>query len=351
MHDALVALLTSERIQTFAALALAGLRREYPNKPGDVLHGPEDLLPPRARHPVFYGCFDWHSAVHGHWMLVRLLRLHPDEAVAPRIEALLHAQFDATRLEAEAAFFRRPEHRAFERPYGWAWLLRLAAELRTWDDPRARRWADHLGPLEREIARLAREFLPAAERPVRSGLHIDSAFALASFLDYARAVGDRAFEGATVERARAWFLPDRAYPVAYEPSAFDFFSAGLNEADLMRRVLDAAEFDGWIDGFLPDLAGDGLGSLLEPIETTDPSDGHLVHVVGLNLTRAWTMRGIASALPEGDPRATRLLGAAERHAALGLKGVSSGHYAGEHWLATFAVYLLTDAALAPRTVA
>ncbi|MEZ6008857.1 MAG: DUF2891 domain-containing protein [Planctomycetota bacterium] len=335
--------LSPQQVEAFAALALAGIPREYPNKTGHVYLDDRSPRPPREAHPVFFGCFDWHSAVHGHWMLVRLLRLHPDAAIAPRIVELLDHQLTPDKLEVEAAWFRRPENKSWERTYGWAWLLRLAQELRTWEDPRAARWAKALQPLEGEIVRLAKGFLPASRWPLRSGLHIDSAFALSFFLDYARAVGDAELERLAVERARAWYLADRDYPLRYEPSGFDFFSSGLNEADLMRRVLDAKAFSTWLDGFFPSLASGALGPLLEPVEVPDVTDGHLVHLAGLDLTRAWTMNGIAAALPDGDPRAATLRASAKRHAEHGLAYVSSGHYEGEHWLATFAVYLLTDA--------
>ena len=332
-------------VEAFARLALRGIVREYPNKPAHLLTSDASLAAPRDLHPVFCGCFDWHSAVHAHWMLVRLLRRHPEAPVAREIEALLETQLTAEGLEREAAYFREPAHAAFERTYGWAWLLHLAQELRTWDDPRAARWARHLAPLEREIVRLARAFLPKMTWPLRSGLHIDSAFALGLFLDYARAVGDDALLEIVAERARTWYLGDRDYPVRYEPSGFDFFSPGLNEADLMRRLLPPVGFGAWLDDFFPTLADGSLGHLLEPVEVPDVTDGHLVHLAGLDLTRAWTLRAVARSLPEGDPRGAVLDAAVARHAERGLAYVTSGHYEGEHWLATFAVFLLTDAAL------
>jgi hypothetical protein len=337
--------LTAAQVEGLARLALRGIVREYPNKPAHLLTSDASLAPPRELHPVFHGCFDWHSAVHGHWMLVRLLRRHPDAPVAAEIEALLDAQFTAEKLEREAAYFREPAHAAFERTYGWAWLLRLALEVHTWDDPRAARWAAHLAPLEQEIARLARAFLPKMTWPLRSGLHIDSAFALAFFLDYARAVGDDALVEVVMDRVRTWYLEDRDYPVRYEPSGFDFFSPGLNEADLMRRVLPPIGFGAWLHAFFPTLVDGTLGNLLEPVAVPDATDGHLVHLAGLDLTRAWTLRAIARNLPERDPRRGVLEGAAARHAEHGLAQVVSGHYEGEHWLASFAVYLLTDAGL------
>lgn len=336
--------LQPEQVESFARLALAGIGREFPYKPGHVVHGPEDLLPQRERHPVFYGCFDWHSAVHGHWLLVRLLRLHPEAPVAPEIERALNEAFVPALFEREAAFFRDPRQGAFERGYGWAWLLRLAAELGTWQDGRARRWAHALRPLETEVARLATDHATGMLRPHRTGLHGDSAFSLAFYLDYARALGNATLERAARERAAALYAADRDYPFVYEPSAFDFFSAGLNEADLMRRVLDPAAYSTWLGAFFPTLSAGRLGSLLEPVVVPDMSDGHLAHLAGLGLSRAWTMEAIAAALPPADRRRAVLLAGAESNGRHGLAHVVSGHYAGDHWLATFAVYWLAGAA-------
>ncbi len=335
------ATLTEAQADAYAALALAGITREFPNKPMHVHAGPGSARRPRALHPVFYGCYDWHSAVHGHWMLVRLLRGgHLGEDKAAAVRAALDAQLTADGLAAEAAYFDAPENRSYERMYGWAWLLRLAAELRAWDDPDARRWAADLGPLEAKIVALAKAYLPKLDWPVRCGFHPESSFALGQFHDYAHEVGDAEFVKLIEAKARAFYAADRDYPVRYEPSGNDFFSAGLNEADLMRRVLPADAFSAWLDAFFPGLAGREMGNLLTPAEVSDPSDGHLVHLAGLNLNRAWTMRGIASALPDEDPRQAVLEGAAAEHTEAGLAYVDSGHYEGDHWLASFAVYLL-----------
>ena len=332
--------LTPELAETFARLALAGIDREYPNKPMEVLEGPEDLRLPRAQHPAFYGSFDWHSAVHGHWLLVRLLRLYPGLPSAAEIRARLSAHLTAENLAAEAAWFERKENLSFDRPYGWAWLLRLALELRTWDDPEARAWAANLAPLERRLVTLYCEYLPKLTYPIRTGVHPDTAFALAQLIDYARAVGSADLEVLAAERARAWFGADRDYPAAYEPSGEDFFSPGLNEADLMRRVLPAEAFARWLDLFSPGWKEAPPGAWAAPARVSDLSDPKITHLVGLNLSRAWTLEGIASALPDGDPRRAVLRRAADAHAREGLRYVFSGHYEGEHWLATFAVYLL-----------
>jgi hypothetical protein len=328
----------------YAQLALACVDRPWPYKSERVLASAEAVRPPRADHPVFFGCFDWHSAAHGHWLLVRLARLYPDQPFAAEARAALAARFTAERFAGEVAFFQEPDQKLFERPYGWAWLLRLALELRTWDDPQAQAWAQQVAPLERAIVERLSAYLPKLSYPVRSGVHPNTAFALGFALDYARAAGDANLERLAVERSRAYYLADAACPVTYEPSGEDFFSPCLLEADLMRRVLPPAEFSAWLDRFLPGLrsgAAGGLGNLEHPAQVTDPTDGKIVHLDGLNLVRAWTMRGIASALPAADPRRARLLKLADAHAASGLARVASGHYEGEHWLASFAVYLLT----------
>lgn len=342
--------LTDAQVTKFARVALAGITREYPNKPGNVMAGPEHVESPRAMHPAFYGCFDWHSAVHGHWTLVRLMRLHPDwtEARAEVIKAV-GGNLTAANLKQEAAYFERPYAQAFERTYGWAWLLRLAQELRAWDHDLGRAWAQNLAPLETTIVKLAKAYLPKLRMPIRSGQHVDTAFGLAFFLDYARAVKDGELEALCIERAKAWYAQDEDYPFRYEPSGHDFFSAGLNVADLMRRVLEPKAYAAWIETYLPTLASGKLGPWTQPATVEDVTDGHLVHLAGLNLTRGWTMRGIASALPKGHGGRAHLERLAREHTAGGLGYVFSGDYAGEHWLGSFAVYLLTDAGLpAPR---
>jgi hypothetical protein len=330
-----------ERATALAQLALAGIDREFPNKPGEVLTSSEDLRPPRAMHPAFYGCFDWHSAVHGHWMLARLLRLYPDMKNAAAIRALLDAHLTPANLEAETAYFEQKENRSFERMYGWAWALRLAAELRSWPDPDAIRWAAALAPLEKKLVALTHDYLPRLTYPIRTGVHPDTAFALGQIHDYARSVQDAELTALVEKRARDYYLQDRAFAAAFEPSGEDFFSAGLNEADLMRRVLPAVEFGSWLDGFLPGVTKGLPVAWATPAEVSDLSDPRIVHLVGLNLSRAWTLDAIASALPAEDPRRRPLEASRDAHATAGLRYVFSGHYEGEHWLGTFAVYHLT----------
>jgi hypothetical protein len=337
--------MTLEQAQGFVKLALAGIDREYPNKTGHVTTGPQDRRSPRELHPVFYGHFDWHSSVHGHWLLVRLIKRFPDAPFAATVRATLKQRFTADGLAAEAGYFRSPENRSFERMYGWAWALRLALELRTWDDPDGREWANHFAPLEKEIRGLAMGYLPKLDWPVRCGFHPESAFPLAQMLDYARHTGDAELESLVLAKARTFYAKDRSYPATYEPSGNDFFSPGLNVADLMRRVLPADDFSAWLNGYFPGLARGDVGNLLTPVTVSDPSDGHLIHLAGLNLSRAWTMRGVAAALAEGDARKKVLLDAATKHTTAGLRMVASGHYEGDHWLASFAVYLLDDTGL------
>lgn len=337
--------MTLEQAGGFVKLALAGIDREYPNKTGHVTTGPQDLKSPRAMHPVFYGHFDWHSSVHGHWMLVRLLKRFPDAPFATEVRKVLRQRLTAADLKTETEYFQEKENRSFERMYGWAWALRLANELHGWDDVDGREWTKNFAPLEQEITGMAKDYLPKLDWPVRCGFHPESAFALALMLDYARKTGDRDFEKILLEKSRAFYAKDQSYPTAYEPSGNDFFSPGLNVADLMRRVLPAEEFSTWLNAYFPKLSVGEAGNLLTPVSVSDPTDGHLVHLAGLNLSRAWTMRGIASVLPAGDARRKILLESAAKHIDAGLVLVASGHYEGDHWLASFAVYLLDDAGI------
>ena len=331
----------------FARLALAGIAKEYPNKPADVLNGDGDVRPPRAIHPAFYGCYDWHSAVHGHWMLVRILRRLPGLPIEAEIRATLAASLTADNLEAEARFFARPGARSYERPYGWSWLLKLAEELHAWDDPQGREWSANLRPLVDVIVASYIDYFPKQTYPNRSGVHSSTAFGFCFALDYARAVGNETLEGLLIERSRAYFGKDERVPAAWEPDGADFFSPSLMEADLMRRVMPKEEFREWLGRFLPEIAAEGPRSIMEPAAVTDRTDPQLVHLDGLNISRAWCMRSIATTLPEGDPLRRPLMAAAERHAAAALPHVASGDYAGEHWLASFATYLLTSTPAAP----
>jgi hypothetical protein len=335
--------LTAELAARLAQIALEGITREYPNHPAHVLMDAADGRRPRELHPAFYGCFDWHSAVHTHWQLVRLLRLLPALPEAAAIRAALDAQLTPANLAAEAAYFAEPGRRGFERPYGWAWLLKLAAELAGWDDPDARRWAAALAPLAALIVARYLEFLPRLTYPVRSGVHSNTAFGLSFALDYALATGHEALRALIVARALAYYGADQDAPAAWEPGGHDFFSPCLIEADLMRRVLPAEPFSVWLTAFLPTLAAGEPPQLLTPALVSDRSDGQIVHLDGLNLSRAWCMWGLAGALPPADPRWLVLCAAAERHAAAGMQGVGSGDYMGDHWLGSFALHMLACA--------
>jgi len=334
--------LDSATAERFAKLALACIDRSYPNKPEHTMDSPADVRAPGEFHPAFFGCFDWHSSVHGHWMLTRLLRLHPELPSAGEIRARLEAHFSDETFAAEARYMDRASARSFERPYGWAWTLRLASELQGWDDPQGKVWRARIRPLENRVVQLLSDYLPKLTHPVRTGVHPNTAFALAEALDYARHAGRKDLEAAILARSRDYFAKDRSCPFAYEPSGEDFFSPCLEEADLMRRVLPNAELAVWLSRFWPGLSK-GERAALSPAVVTDPTDPKLVHLDGLNLTRAWALRGVAGALARRDPRRGVLERMSSAHEKAGLARVSSGNYEGEHWLASFAVYLLTEA--------
>ena len=331
--------------ERFAKLALACIDREYPNKPEHVLDSAADARPPRDFHPAFFGCYDWHSSVHGHWMVVRLLKTFPDLASGKEIRTRLAAHFTPEALAIEARYLDIKSNRSFERTYGWAWTLRLMTELQTWEDPDAKAWRANIEPLAKSLVARLKDFLPKLTNPIRTGIHPNTAFALGEALDYANAAGDKELADALTKRARDYYARDRACPLAYEPSGEDFFSPCLEEADLMRRVLPRADFATWLSAFLPGLAA-GKPFPLSPAVVADPTDPRLVHLDGVNLTRAWTLRAVARALPANDARRKLLQTTAGAHATAGLARVSSGNYEGEHWLASFAVYLLTDAGAA-----
>jgi hypothetical protein len=324
-----------------ASLAMRCIAKEYPNKLDHVMNDAGEIKSPKALHPAFYGCFDWHSSVHGHWMLVRLLRQFPDMPDARKIRAALDANLSAENLRVETVYLDQPNRQSFERTYGWAWLLKLAEELSTWKDADGARWARNLQPLAHALKSRLLTFLPKQNYPIRTGVHPNTAFALGFAWDYAATTADTELAALIRERSRTYFAGDRDYPAAWEPGGEDFFSPALMEADLMRRVLPRNEFRGWFDQFLPGVAQGEPKALMAPAVVTDRTDPKLVHLDGLNLSRAWCMRGIASSLPGAHPARKVLIEAAERHAADALAHVASGDYAGEHWLASFAVYMLT----------
>ena len=333
--------LTEETATRFAQLALDCVHREYPNKIAHVMSGDQDVGPPRELTPVFYGCFDWHSSVHGHWLLVRLLRLNPDAEFAQRATEALDQSFQAAKVAVEVEYARHAQRDSFERPYGIAWLLQLMAELREWDDPRAQLWAEILEPLEAVYVEKTRDWLNKLAYPIRIGEHAQTAFAFALFLDWSKASGDAAFGDLVRERSMAFYSKDLVCPLNYEPGGQDFLSPCLAEADLMRRVMARDQFTQWLTTFMPRIPIQGRASWLPLAVITDRADGKLAHLDGLHLSRAWALEGIAAGLPEKDPRKPSLQAAADEHAAAGLAAVTGEHYEGGHWLGSFATYLVT----------
>lgn len=322
----------------FARLALAHVTREYPNKLDHVLNGPLDLKEPRDLHPMFFGSFDWHSCVHGYWLLATVLRLFPDGRESHEIGKLFDAQFTTSKVEAEVDYLDQPLRATFERPYGWAWLLMLAAELRQHDSANQKRWSETLAPLAAAFTDRFLGFLPKATYPTRVGTHFNSAFAIALALEYAGVASNEALESLLIQKAREWYSGDSDCQ-AWEPGGDDFLSPALMEAECMRRVLPANEFSVWLDRFLPRLAQREPTTLFTPATVSDRSDGKIAHLDGLNLSRAWCWRSISDSWPATDPRHSIALDAADKHLAASLPHVA-GDYMGEHWLATFALLAL-----------
>ncbi|WP_288586628.1 DUF2891 domain-containing protein [uncultured Methylobacterium sp.] len=328
--------LTPETGARFAALTLGHVTREYPNKPDHTLAGPEDARTPAALHPVFHGSFDWHSCVHGYWLLARVLRLFPEGPQAPAIRALFDRQLTPEKVAGECAYLEAPTARGFKRPYGWAWALKLADELARLPDPR---WARALAPMAEIFARRFRDFLPLSPYPVRVGTHFNTAFGLRMAADYADGTGDTALTDLLRATALRWYGEDADCPAWGEPSGDDFLSSALIEAECLRRLLPADAFGPWFDRFLPRLAESRPETLFRPATVTDRSDGKIAHLDGLNLSRAWCLRALAGALTDGDPRGPVLREAAEAHLAAALPHLADD-YMGEHWLASFALLAL-----------
>ncbi|HSS77794.1 MAG TPA: DUF2891 domain-containing protein [Thermoanaerobaculia bacterium] len=326
----------------FAKLALACVHKEYPNKIAHNLNGDQDVKPPRELTPAFYGCYDWHSAVHGHWLLARLARRFPEESFAAEAREALDRSLTPAHIAAEAVYLEGEGRASFERPYGLAWLLQLAAELAEWDTPQARRWSETLQPLVKAAVGHLSTWLPKLSHPVRIGEHNQTAFGLGLMIDWARTTGETASAGLFERRARELFSKDRACPLDYEPSGEDFLSPCLAEADLMRRLIPPKAFAGWLSSFLPQI---GTANWLVPGVATDRTDGKLVHLDGLNLSRAWMLEGIAASLPDDDSRIAPLRLAAAEHRNSGLEAVTGAHYEGGHWLGSFATYLVTGRGL------
>ena len=334
--------------ERFANLALACVHKEYPNHISHALNSDADVAPPRKLTPAFYGCYDWHSSVHGHWLLVRLVRTFPDALFVPSALDALRQSLTAENLAQEAEYLRGQGRASFERPYGLAWLLQLAAELREWDDPQAKEMATNLRPLEQIVVERLSAWLPKLSNPVRIGEHDQTAFGLGLVLGYARSSGDEKLVELVVSKAKQFYLNDKSCPLAYEPSGEDFLSPCLGEADLMRRVLPSRDFAAWLTAFMPQISSSASKAWLQPVVSPDPSDPKLAHLDGLNLSRAWMLKGLASALPKSDKRLASINAVADQHERAGLAAVTGEHYEGGHWLGSFAVYLVTQRGISPR---
>src|SRR6202007_1910911 len=334
--------------QRFANLALACVHKEYPNHISHTLNSDADAAPPRKLTPAFYGCYDWHSSVHGHWLLVRLVRTFPDAPFVQAAREALLQSLTAENIVQEAAYLRGEGRSSFERPYGLAWLLQLVAELREWDDPQAKEMAANLRPLETVVLERLSNWLPKLSNPVRIGEHDQTAFALGLMLDYAHGNGDQKFAELVVSKAKLFYLGDKNCPLAYEPSGEDFLSPCLGEPDLMRRVLSKPDFARWLRVFMPQIPSSAESKWLQPVASPDPSDPKLAHLDGLNLSRAWMLEGVAAGLPTRDKRLPSILAIADAHRRAGLAAVTGEHYEGGHWLGSFAVYLVTQRGIAAK---
>jgi Protein of unknown function (DUF2891) len=329
----------------FATLALKCLHQEYPNHLSHTLANDADARPPRELTPAFYGCYDWHSDVHAHWLLIRLARLFPDAEFTPSARAALDESFTPEHIAAEVAYLRQGDRASFERPYGLAWLLQLCADLRGWNDPQAARWAQTLQPLESEAATRLENWAGKLRYPIRVGEHDQTAFAFSLVWDWAGVAGDPQMRSVLAYAARRFYLTDKDCPLSYEPSGEDFLSPCLGEADFMRRVLPPGSYGRWLDEFMPEIPTRLGKHWLEPAVVIDRADPKLAHTDGLNLSRAWMLEGIAHGLPAGDRRILPLLETARLHRDAALPEVTGEHYEGGHWLGAFAVYLTSRAGL------
>jgi hypothetical protein len=330
--------LTPGLASKFAKLALSHITREYPNLLYHVLNGPGDVRSPRELHPIFFGSLDWHSCVHGYWLLATVLRLYPENPESAAIRDLFDAQLTPAKVRAELEYLDGPLRTTFERPYGWAWLLMLAAELSRHAGDDGRRWSKTLIPLADAFVTRFSNFLPKATYPTRVGTHFNSAFALTLALEYSEVAADDGLKHLLVNKALAWYGNDQNCQ-AWEPGGDDFLSSALMEAECMRRARGIDQFRTWMDGFLPGIATREPATLFEPAIVSDRSDGKIAHLDGLNLSRAWCWRSLAIAWPDEDPRRAIALDAANVHLAASMPHVA-GEYMGEHWLATFALLAL-----------
>ncbi len=338
-HD----LIPADQLMQIADLALTCLDQVYPSSIKHVLNSDDDVQSPKQMYPAFYGCFDWHSSVHGHWLLVRVAKLFPNHPKTKQIMSRLSSHFTAENFQVELAYFQQPGRAGFERPYGLAWFLQLYAELYDWQDPAAQVWLKHMTPLKDHVINQLSTWIPKLAYPIRSGQHSQSAFAFGLAHDYAKITGDEKFLTLLEYNIKRLYLDDRKCPISYEPSGHDFLSPCLAEADLMRRVLSQKLYRKWLKRFLPEIKASK--QWLRVAKVTDRVDGKLAHLDGLNIARAWMLEGMAFALPENDKRRKTIFRLAEIHAQSGLAAVTGEHYSGGHWLGSFATYYLTQSGI------
>ncbi len=332
--------LTLEGAEHLSGLPLKCIAQIYPNDPGHTSVSDSDhLRTPNEMHPAFYGCLDWHSSVHGHWMLVRLLKQFPNLSKANEIRSVLNKTFTTENITTEAKYFNSTTSRSFERTYGWGWELQLQQELKSWNDPDGKKWSSILQPLTDTVIKLWKDFLPKQTYATRSGTHGNTAFGLVFALDYARAVDDNDFEKAIITTAKRLFYKDVNIPAIWEPNGADFLSPSLEEADLMKRILSKKDFNNWFNKFFPTAA---INNIIKLPVVSDRTDYQIVHLDGLCFSRSWCLRGIAENLPTADRRKKIFQKAAVHLLDTGLNNVVSGGYGGEHWLASFAVYALSN---------
>ncbi|WBL26866.1 DUF2891 domain-containing protein [Zunongwangia sp. HGR-M22] len=327
---------TLEEANRLAELPLECVETQYPNKLSQTLENAEAMGEPKELHPAFFGCFDWHSSVHGHWSLVALLKRFPNLDKADEIREKLKASLTSENIKAEVDYFKRPQALSYERTYGWAWLLKLAEELKTWDDPMATQLDKNLQPLTDLIVSRYLEFLPKLNYPIRVGEHTNTAFGLGFAYDYALAANNRDLQEIISKRAKDFYLKDDNCPIAWEPSGYDFFSPCLEEVDIMRRIMPKNAFFLWIEDFMPELMEKDFS--IEVGEVSDRSDGKLVHLDGLNFSRAWVFNGLADTYPEKFGHLSSL---AENHLSYSFPNLVGDSYEGGHWLGTFAIYALS----------
>ena len=334
-------ILTDEMAVKLSEKPLHCINQEYPNKTAHIINNSNEVaLSPKELHPSFYGCFDWHSSVHGHWMLVRLLKTKPNLSVSKEIEQILDESFQKERLQTEADYFTKYQlTTTFERTYGWAWLLKLDQELATWNTPKAKIWHQNLKPLTSKILSSWKAYLPKQTYPNRTGVHPNTAFAMVFALDWARAADDKVFEKELIEKAKYFYLNNTKTPAYLEPDGSDFFSPSLEIADLMRRVLPQKEFVKWLDAFYEKKSIENISQV--PL-VSDLNDYQTVHLVGLSFTRAWCMKGISKSLPENHRWKKDFETKANMFLNNGLPLLFKGNYGGDHWLASFAVYALDN---------